>query len=146
MFAGLGILGGSSLRDFAIISTAYGAKMSEIKKCGLIGVLSPLIGVILPFIVGGIAAYAFGYHDAVNVTTIVAGTVSFVVGPVTGAALGVASVVVAVSIGAGLIKSIAVMILTPLFAKKIGLVTPQSAMIYGGIMGTTSGTSEQSPN
>ena len=28
----------------------------------------------------------------------------------------------------------------PVLAKKIGLVTPQAAMIYGGLMGTTSGT------
>ena len=33
------------------------------------------------------------------------------------------------------------MLLTPVFAKKIGLDNPQSAMIFGGLMGTTSGTS-----
>lgn len=141
MFAGLGILGGSSLRDFAIIATSYGAKMSEIKKCGIAGVISLFVGVVLAFVAGGVIAYVFGYHDAVSVTTIAAGTVTFVVGPVTGAALGAESTVVAISIAAGLIKSIAVMLLTPIFAKKIGLVTPQSAMIYGGLMGTTSGTS-----
>ena len=32
LFAGIGILGGSMMRDFAIISTACGAKLSEIKK------------------------------------------------------------------------------------------------------------------
>ena len=141
MFAGLGILGGSSLRDFAIIATSYGAKMSEIKKCGFVGVLSLFLGVLSAFIAGAIASYAFGYHDAVSVSTIAAGTVTFVVGPVTGAALGADSTVIAISIAAGLIKSISVMLLTPIFAKKIGLVTPQSAMIYGGLMGTTSGTS-----
>ena len=141
MFAGLGILGGSSLRDFAIIATSYGAKMSEIKKCGVAGILSLFCGVISGFVAGGVVAYAFGYHDAVNVATIGAGTVTFVVGPVTGAAIGADSAVIAISIAAGLIKSIAVMLLTPIFAKKIGLVTPQAAMIYGGLMGTTSGTS-----
>ncbi len=140
MFAGLGLLGGSSLRDFAIIATSYGAKVSEIKKCGLVGIASLFVGVISAFIVGGIAAYVFGYHDAVSVSTIASGTVTFVVGPVTGAALGADSTVIAISIAAGLIKSIAVMLLTPVFAKKIGLTTPQSAMIYGGLMGTTSGT------
>ena len=39
-FAGIGILGGSSLRDFAIIATSCDAKMSEIKKCGLMGTTS----------------------------------------------------------------------------------------------------------
>ena len=32
------------------------------------------------------------------------------------------------------------MILTPFVAKFVGLDNPQSAMIYGGLMGTTSGT------
>ncbi len=141
MFAGIGLLGSSSMRDFAIISTAYGAKMSEIKKCGVVGVLSVFLGVLSAFIAGAVVAYAFGYTDAVSVSTIAAGTVTFVVGPVTGAALGAESTVIAISIAAGLIKSITVMLLTPLIAKKVGLVTPQAAMIYGGLMGTTSGTS-----
>ena len=141
MFAGIGILGSASFRDFAIISTAFGAKMSEIKKCGVIGVVSLILGVIGSFLAGAIVAYAFGYHDAKSVSTIAAGAVTFVVGPVTGAALGVDSTVIAISIAVGLVKSIAVMIVTPVFAKKIGLTTPQAAMIYGGLMGTTSGTS-----
>ncbi len=141
IFAGIGILGGSSLRDFAIISTSYGAKLSEIKKCGFIGVAALLTGVILTFIVGALIAYAFGYRDAVSVSTIAAGTVTFVVGPVTGAALGAESTVIAISIAAGLFKSIAAMLLTPVFAKKIGLTTPSAAMIFGGLIGTTSGTS-----
>ena len=141
MFAGIGVLGGSSLRDFAIIATSYGAKVSEIKKCGLVGILSLFAGVFSAFIAGAIVSYAFGYRDAVSVSTIAAGTVTFVVGPVTGAALGANSTVIAISIAAGLIKSIAVMLLTPMLAKKIGLTTPQAAMIYGGLMGTTSGTS-----
>lgn len=140
IFAGLGVLGGSSLRDFAIISTSYGAKLSEIKKCGLVGIISLFAGIISSFIVGVIVAVAFGYTDAVSAATIASGAVTFVVGPVTGAALGAESTVVALSVAAGLIKSIAVMLLTPMVAKKIGLVTPQAAMIYGGLMGTTSGT------
>jgi hypothetical protein len=31
------------------------------------------------------------------------------------------------------------MVATPLVAKRIGLDNPQSALIYGGLMGTTSG-------
>jgi len=140
IFAGLGVLGGSSLRDFAIIATSYGAKLSEIKKCGVMGIVALFAGIISSYVVGVIVAIAFGYMDAVSVATIASGTVTFVVGPVTGAALGADSTVIALSIAAGLIKSIAVMLLTPMVAKKIGLVTPQAAMIYGGLMGTTSGT------
>ena len=141
VFAGLGVLGGSSLRDFAIISTAFGAKMSEIKKCGVVGVLALLTGIILTFFVGALIAFAFGYTDPVSISTIAAGTVTFVVGPVTGAALGAESSVITISIAAGVFKSVAVMILTPLVAKKIGLNSPRSAMVFGGLIGTTSGTS-----
>lgn len=140
MFAGIGILGGSSLRDFAIIATSYGAKVSEIKKCGLIGVVALVIGVVSSYIAGALIAVAFGYKDAVSVATIASGAVTFIVGPVTGTALGAESTVITISIAAGVIKSIAVMVLTPIVAKKIGLVTPRAAMVYGGLMGTTSGT------
>jgi malonate transporter MadM subunit len=47
--------------------------------------------------------------------------------------------VIALSVGAGLIKSVLVMIGTPLVAPMIGLDNPRSAMVYGGLMGTTSG-------
>ena len=140
IFTGLGVLGGASLRDFAIVSTAFGAKMSEIKKCGFVGILSLFFGVISAYIVGVVIAMAFGYQDAASVSTIAAGAVTFVVGPVTGAAVGADSAVIAISVAAGLIKSILVMLLTPVLAKKIGLTTPRMAMIYGGLMGTTSGT------
>ena len=141
MFAGIGVLGGSSLRDFAIISTSYGAKLSEIKKCGVIGVVSLLIGVVGSYVVGAIVAIIFGYTDAASVATIGAGAATFVVGPVTGAAVGADSTVITLSIAVGVIKSVGVMMFTPFVAKKIGLNNPQSAMIFGGIMGTTSGTS-----
>ncbi len=141
VFTGIGILGSSTLRDFTIVATSYGAKFSEIKKCGIAGVIALLIGVIVTFIVGALIAVAFGYNDAASVTTIAAGTVTFVVGPVTGAAVGAESAVIAISIAAGVFKSIAVMLVTPLVAKRIGLTTPGSAMIFGGLMGTTSGTS-----
>ncbi len=45
------------------------------------------------------------------------------------------------AIAAGVVKSVAVMMLTPVVAKKIGLTIPRAAMIFGGLMGTTSGTS-----
>lgn len=140
VFSGLAVLGGSSLRDFAIVATSFGAKFSEIKKCGVVGIVALIIGILIPYICGALAAAAFGYTDAASVATIGAGAVTFVVGPVTGAALGVESQVIAISIAAGVFKSIAVMLLTPIIGKKIGLTTPRAAMIFGGLMGTTSGT------
>lgn len=71
--------------------------------------------------------------------TIGGGAVTFIVGPVTGAALGASSDVIALSIAAGVIKSIAIMIVTPLVAKAAGLNSPAAAIVYGGLMGSTSG-------
>lgn len=140
LFAGLGLMGGAMLRDFCIVSTAFGVRLEELKKAGLAGTLSLVIGTFLSFVVGVAVAYAFGYRGAVDLTTIGAGAVTFIVGPVTGTAIGASSDVVALSIAAGVVKSIAVMILTPLLAKPFGLNSPGSAMVYGGLMGTTSGT------
>ncbi|WP_439105608.1 malonate transporter subunit MadM [Congregibacter sp.] len=139
LFAGFAIMGGAMFRDFAIIATAFGAHLDELKKAGLIGGISVVIGVVLSFSVGAVTAVAFGYSDAVSITTIGAGAATYIVGPVTGTALGAGSDVIALSVAAGLIKSILVMIGTPLVAGRIGLNNPYSAMIYGGLMGTTSG-------
>lgn len=141
MFAGVGLMGGAMLRDFAIVATAYGASFSDLKRSGLPVVLSLFAGVIVSFICGGGVAFAYGYRDAVSITTIGAGAVTYIVGPVTGAALGATSEVMALSIAAGLVKAILVMIATPLIAKRIGLDNPHTAMIYGGTMGTNSGVS-----
>src|SRR5699024_1316603 len=54
-------------------------------------------------------------------------------------AVGATSEVIAMSVAAGLVKSVVVMIGTPFVANIIGLNNPKSAMVYGGIMGTTSG-------
>ena len=139
-FSGIGLMGGAMLRDFCIIATAYGIKLEELKKAGLAGVLALVIGVFLSFVVGGVVAWGFGYRDAVSLTTIGGGVATFIVGPVTGAALGASSEVIALSVAAGVVKSIAVMILTPILAKPFGLTTPAAAAVYGGLMGTTSGT------
>jgi len=139
VLSGVGILGGSMLRDFAIVATAYGAKFSDLKSSGTAGVFSLFFGVILSFVLGAMVAILFGYDDAISITTIGAGTVTFVVGPVTGTALDASSNVIALSIAAGLVKSILVMTLTPMVAKKIGLDNPKSAMVFGGLMGTNSG-------
>lgn len=139
IFAGIGLMGGGMLRDFAIVATAFGANLDEIKKAGLPGIISLFAGVIVSFVVGVIIALAFGYTDAVSLTTIGAGTATYIVGPVTGTALGASSEVIALSIAAGLFKSILTMIGTPFVAKYIGLNNPRSAIVYGGLMGTTSG-------
>ncbi len=139
MFTGIGVLGGAMFRDFAIVATAFGAELDALKRAGWVGALSVVLGVILSFIVGALVAIAFGYSDAVAVTTIGAGAATYIVGPVTGTALGADSAVVALSVAAGLTKAILVMVGTPLVAKSIGLDNPHSALIYGGLMGTTSG-------
>ena len=139
ILSGVGILGGSMLRDFAIVATAYGANFSDLKSSGKAGIFSLFFGVILSFSLGAIVAIAFGYDDPKDITTIGAGTVTFVVGPVSGSAIGASSEVIALSIAAGLVKSILVMTMTPLFAKRIGLDNPKSAMVFGGLMGTNSG-------
>jgi malonate transporter MadM subunit len=138
-FAGMALLGGSMMRDFAIVSTAMGASFSEIKKTGLAGVLSLFIGIGFSFFLGGMIGYVMGYTDAKSFATIGAGACTFIVGPVTGSAIGAPSDVIAISIAIGVIKSIVVTIGTPAIAKYIGLNNPHTAMVYGGIMGTTSG-------
>ncbi len=139
VLAGVGVMGGGMFRDFAIVSTAFGVHISELRKAGIAGVIAIFAGVIVAFVVGAIVAVAFGHRDSVAITTIAAGAVTYIVGPVTGAAIGASSDLMALSIAAGVVKSIVVMVGTPMVAKAIGLDNPQTAMIYGGLMGTTSG-------
>ena len=139
LLAGVGILGGAMFRDFAIVATAFGADLNAVKRAGFIGAFSIVFGVILSFVIGAAVAIAFGYSDPVAVTTIGAGAATYIVGPVTGTALGASSDVIALSVAAGLVKSVIVMVGTSFVAPLIGLNNPQSAMVYGGLMGTTSG-------
>lgn len=139
LLSGIGIMGGGMLRDLAIVATAFGVRMDEFLKTGLGGIISLLVGVIGSFAIGSVVAWLFGYRDAVSLTTIGAGTATYIVGPVTGAALKASDDVITLSIAAGLIKSILVMTTTPYVAKYIGLDNPRSALIFGGLMGTTSG-------
>ena len=139
LFAGMAILGGSMFRDFAIVATAMGASYWEIKKAGLAGILSLLVGILVAFLFGTIVAYAFGYTDAKEITTIGAGACTYIVGPVTGAAVGASSEVIAISIATGVIKTIVTTIATPMIAPRIGLNSPNAAMVFGGLIGTTSG-------
>ena len=39
-FSGIGLLGGAMIRDFAIVATAYGVRLEELKKAGAAGILS----------------------------------------------------------------------------------------------------------
>lgn len=139
LFAGVAVLGGSMLRDFAIVATAMGASFHEIKKAGLAGILSLFIGIGVAFVLGATAAWLMGYPDAKSMTTIGAGACTYIVGPVTGAAIGASSDVIAISIATGVIKSIVTTIATPFFAKQMGLDNPNTAMVFGGMIGTTSG-------
>ena len=140
-FSGIGLMGGNMLRDFAIVATAFEVQATEARRAGWIGAVALLLGTVLPFVVGVCVARAFGYVDAVSMTTIGAGAITYIVGPVTGAAIGASSDVMALSIATGLIKAILVMICTPMAAKFLRLKTPRSAMVFGGLAGTVSGVS-----
>lgn len=139
LLAGVGVMGGAMFRDFAIVATAFGASLDALKKAGFVGAASIFIGVALSFVTGAAVAVAFGYTDPVDISTIGAGAATYIVGPVTGDALGAGSDVIALSVAAGLTKSVLVMVGTPMVARRIGLNTPHAALIYGGLMGTTSG-------
>ena len=122
VLAGVGLLGGAMIRDLAIVATAFGVDLAEIRKAGSGAAVSLAVGVLGSFAVGAGVAWAFGYTDPISMTTI-----------------GATSDVVALSIAAGLVKSMLVMTATPFVARRIGLDNPRSAMVYGGLMGTTSG-------
>ncbi len=139
VFSGFALLGGAMMRDFAVVSTAMGASFTEIRRTGLVGILSLLLGVTIAFFFGGSLGYVMGYTDAKSFATIGAGACTFIVGPITGSAIGAGSDVIAISIAIGVIKSIVVTIGTPAIARQIGLNNPHAAMVFGGLMGTTSG-------
>lgn len=137
-----GRLHGSAIAIFLGLVLSYVGGVATGGQKGLVDV--PLMSGI--GLLGGamlrdfaIVATAFGYTDAVSLTTIGAGAVTYIVGPVTGAALGASSEVMALSIAAGLVKAILVMVLTPFVAPYIGLNNPRTAVIFGGLMGTSSG-------
>ena len=134
-------MGGNMLRDFAIVATAFEVQPAEARRAGWIGGVALVIGTVLPFLVGVLIAYAFGYRDAVSLTTIGAGTVTYIVGPVTGTAIGASSEVITLAIAVGVFKAILVMVSTPALAKFMHLGTPRSAMVFGGLAGTVSGVS-----
>ena len=139
LFAGMALLGGSMFRDFSVVATAMGADLDKIRQAGLAGTISLLVGVGFSFFLGVIIARLMGYTDAESLTTIGAGACTYIVGPITGAAVGASSEVIAISIATGVVKTIVATIGTPLIAKTIGLDNPHSAVVFGGLIGTTSG-------
>jgi malonate transporter MadM subunit len=139
LFAGLGVLGGAMFRDFAVVATAMGADLNTIRHAGKAGLLALLLGVLVSFIAGSVIAIALGYSDPVSISTIGAGACTYIVGPVTGSALGASSEVIAISVAAGVVKTLIATIGTPMVAKRIGLDHPQAAVVFGGLIGTTSG-------
>ena len=138
-FEGFGLMGGAMFRDFAIVSTAYGASFMLMKQSGIIGLISLFLGILCSFTFGVLMAFLWGYTDAESLTTIGAGACTYIVGPITGAALGAQSAVIAISIATGVVKAVLVAIFTPTIAKFIGLNNPHTAMIYGGLIGTNAG-------
>ncbi len=138
-FSGFGLMGGAMFRDFAVVSTAMGASLLVMRSTGWVGALSLFLGIVLSFLGGVLVALLWGYTDTESLTTIGAGACTYIVGPVTGAAVGASSDVIALSIAAGVVKTIVVTIGTPFIARSIGLDNPHTAMIFGGLMGTTSG-------
>ncbi|NND31599.1 MAG: malonate transporter subunit MadM [Saprospiraceae bacterium] len=139
LFAGMALMGGAMLRDFSVVATAMGADLEKIKQAGLAGAVSLVVGVTFSFFLGVIIAYFMGYSDVISLTTIGAGACTYIVGPVTGGALGASSEVMAISIATGVVKTLVATVATPLVARFIGLNNPHSAVVFGGLIGTTSG-------
>lgn len=141
LFSGMALMGGAMMRDFCIVATASEVQIDEARKAGWLGFIGLFLGTVLPFIVGVAVAMAFGYTDPVALTTIGAGAITYIVGPVTGAAIGASSDVIALSIATGVVKAILVMVFTPVLAGFMRLDNPQAAMVFGGLAGTVSGVS-----
>lgn len=139
LFAGMALLGGSMLRDFSVVATAMGADLNKIKHAGLAGAVALFVGILVAFSCGVLIAFALGYQDAVSLTTIGAGACTYIVGPVTGSAIGASSEVIAISVATGVVKTLVTTILTPWVAKSIHLDNPHTAIVFGGLIGTTSG-------
>ena len=136
---GMALLGGAALRDLAIVATAFSARLDELARAGFRGAIALVLGVVGSFALGALCGYAGGYRDPVDLATIGGGAATYIVGPVTGAALGAGSEVIAIAVAAGLVKAILVMLVTPTVAPWIGLDRPQAALVFGGLLGTTSG-------
>ena len=72
-------MGGAMLRDFTIVATAFEVQATDTKSW-IYWCLLFISRTILPFNVGCMFAWIFGYRDAVSITTIGAGAVTYIVG------------------------------------------------------------------
>ena len=106
IFSGFALLGGAMIRDLAIASTAFEVDVKEVKKAGKVGMIALALGCVIPFVIGVVVAWFMGYRDPVSMTTIGAGAMTYIVGPITGTAIGASSEVIALSIAIGLVKSV----------------------------------------
>src|SRR6266700_8055204 len=59
MLAGIGLMGGAMLRDFAIVATAFEVDVVQARKAGVLGAIALALGTVLPFIFGAGVAFAF---------------------------------------------------------------------------------------
>ena len=73
------------------------SSFAEIRSAGIAAIVSLLRGCARLLRRRGGGGVAFGYPDAVSMTTIGAGAATYIVGPVTGTAIGASSDVVALS-------------------------------------------------
>lgn len=89
---------------------------------------------------GAIIALLFGFKDPKDITTIGAGTCTFIVRPITGEAIGASSAAITLSVAAELVKSVTAMLLIPILGRTLKIKSPQAAMVMGGLIGTTIGT------
>lgn len=139
LFAGISVLGGTTFRDLAIVASAYGIQFEEVRRTGLAGFIALCIGISLPFWVGCLLALAFGYTDPKDICVIASGAVTMIVAAVTGSSLGVSSEIIALGMATGVAKAMLVMISAPFVARFVHLDNPQTAIVFGGLMGVTSG-------
>src|SRR5579863_6758263 len=52
VLAGIGLMGGAMLRDFAIVATAFEVDVAQVRRAGVIGAVAIGLGTLLPFLVG----------------------------------------------------------------------------------------------
>src|SRR5580704_1232671 len=57
--AGIGLMGGAMLRDFAIVATAFEVDVVHARKAGLVGAIALGLGTVVPFILGVLVGVAF---------------------------------------------------------------------------------------
>ena len=99
------------------MATAFGVKLGELKKAGLAGVS--------PFLRASwcrLSLAPWQYCSAIRIRQPLppsAPVVTYIVGPVTGA-IGASDAVITLSVAAGLVKSILVMIGTPVWRARLG--------------------------